>query len=76
MTKLQWTDKERGGPHPPQLDASSVFPSSDEITVQYDDQTVRSYKYLGERALTLGFGLANVRHMYFSLQLRGCRALS
>ena len=76
MTKLQWTDKKRGGPHPPQLDVSSVFPSSDGLTVQYDDQILRSYKYLGERALTLGFGLANVRHMYFSLQLRGCRALS
>ena len=54
MTKLQWTDKKRGGPHPPQLDASSVFPSSDRLTVQYDGQMLRSYKYLGERALTLG----------------------
>ena len=54
MTKLQWTDKKRGGPHPPQLDASSVFPSSDGLTVQYGDQIFRSYKYLGERALTLG----------------------
>ena len=61
MTKLQWTDKKEEG-RPPQLDASSVFRSSDGLTVQNGDQILRSYKYLGKRVLTLGFGLANVPH--------------
>ena len=54
MTKLQWPDKKRGGPQPPQLDASSDVPSSDGLTVQCNDQILRSYKYLGERVLILG----------------------